>query len=70
MGDTVVAISQALPWPPSLEVSASYQAWVADPREFSHLPDGSARYKITLDLVVFADGLALGQCILRNQLKV
>jgi hypothetical protein len=37
------------------------QTWVADPRKFSHLPDGSlASYKITLDLVVFADGVIFG----------
>lgn len=35
--------------------------WVADPRKFSYLPDGSlASYKITLDLVVFADGSIFG----------
>jgi len=35
--------------------------WVADPRKFSHLPDGSlASYKISLDLVVFADGSTFG----------
>ena len=35
--------------------------WVADPRKFSYLPDGSlAGYKITLDLVVFADGSIFG----------
>lgn len=35
--------------------------WVADPRKFSHLPDGSlASYKIALDLVVFADGSNYG----------
>jgi len=35
--------------------------WVADPRKFSHLPDGSlASYKITLDLVVFAGGSTFG----------
>jgi hypothetical protein len=40
---------------------APQQAWVADPRKFSYLPDGSlARYKITLDLVVFADGSIFG----------
>lgn len=37
------------------------QTWVADPRKFSYLPDGSlASYKITLDLVVFADGSISG----------
>jgi hypothetical protein len=37
------------------------QTWVADPRKFSYLPDGSlASYKITLDLVVFADGAIFG----------
>jgi hypothetical protein len=37
------------------------QTWVADPRKFSHLPDSSlASYKITLDLVVFADGVIFG----------
>jgi len=36
-------------------------AWVADPRKFSFLPDGSlASYKISLDLVVFADGSTFG----------
>jgi hypothetical protein len=35
--------------------------WVADPRKFSYLADGSrARYKINLDLVVFADGSIFG----------
>jgi hypothetical protein len=37
------------------------QMWVADPRKFSILPDGSlASYKITLDLVVFANGSIFG----------
>jgi hypothetical protein len=36
-------------------------AWVADPRKFSFLPDGTlASYKITLDLVVFGDGSTFG----------
>jgi hypothetical protein len=36
-------------------------AWVADPRKFSYLPDGTlASYKITVDLVVFADGSTFG----------
>ena len=35
--------------------------WVADPRKFSHLQDGSlAAYKIDVDLVVFADGSTFG----------
>jgi hypothetical protein len=35
--------------------------WVADPRKFSYLPDGTlATYKINLDLVVFADGSTFG----------
>jgi hypothetical protein len=35
--------------------------WIADPRKFSHLSDGSlASYKISLDLVVFADGSTFG----------
>ena len=35
--------------------------WVAGPRRFSYLADGSrASYKITLDLVVFADGSTFG----------
>jgi hypothetical protein len=35
--------------------------WVADPRKFSHLADGSlATYTISLDLVVFADGSTFG----------
>lgn len=35
--------------------------WVAGPRKFSHLPDGSiSGYKITLDFVVFADGSTFG----------
>jgi hypothetical protein len=35
--------------------------WVADPRKFSRLPDGSlASYKIDVDLVVFADGSTFG----------
>ena len=37
------------------------QAWVADPRKFSYLGDGSlASYKITLDLVIYADGSIFG----------
>jgi hypothetical protein len=36
-------------------------SWVADPRKFSYLPDGTlASYKITVDLVVFADGSTFG----------
>jgi hypothetical protein len=35
--------------------------WVAGPRKFSYLSDGSpANYTITLDLVVFADGSMFG----------
>jgi hypothetical protein len=35
--------------------------WIADPRKFSHLPDGSlATYEINVDLVVFADGSTFG----------
>jgi hypothetical protein len=35
--------------------------WVVDPRKFSRMPDGSlANYKITVDLVVFADGSRFG----------
>lgn len=35
--------------------------WVVDPRKFSHAPDGSlARYRIVVDLVVFADGSMFG----------
>jgi hypothetical protein len=35
--------------------------WVAGPRKFSYLADGSrASYKITLDLVVFSDGSTFG----------
>lgn len=35
--------------------------WVVDPRKFSHGADGSlARYRIALDLVVFADGSTFG----------
>jgi hypothetical protein len=35
--------------------------WVAGPRKFSHSADGSlASYRITLDLVVFADGSTFG----------
>ena len=35
--------------------------WIVDPRKFSHGPDGSlARYRIALDLVVFADGSTFG----------
>jgi hypothetical protein len=35
--------------------------WVAGPRKFSHLPDGTlATYSITLDFVVFADGSTFG----------
>jgi hypothetical protein len=35
--------------------------WVADPRKFSHLSDGTlASYKIDLDVVVFADGSTFG----------
>jgi hypothetical protein len=40
---------------------APRQSWVADPRKLSYLPDGAlAGYKITLDLVVFADGSIFG----------
>jgi len=36
-------------------------SWIADPRKFSHLADGSpAPYTINLDLVVFADGSTFG----------
>jgi hypothetical protein len=36
-------------------------SWVAGPRKFSYLADGTrASYKITLDLVVFADGSTFG----------
>jgi hypothetical protein len=36
-------------------------AWLAGPRKFSHLDDGSlAAYKIDLDYVVFADGSTFG----------
>ena len=36
-------------------------SWIADPRKFSYLPDGTpASYKINLDLVVFADGSTFG----------
>jgi hypothetical protein len=36
-------------------------SWIADPRRFSHLADGSpAPYTINLDLVVFADGSTFG----------
>ncbi len=35
--------------------------WIADPRKLSYLVDGTpASYKITLDLVVFADGSTFG----------
>lgn len=35
--------------------------WVAGPRKFSYLPDGTlASYKISVDLVVFADGSTFG----------
>ena len=35
--------------------------WVADPRRFSYLPDGTpASYKISVDLVAFADGSTFG----------
>jgi hypothetical protein len=35
--------------------------WVADPRKFSYLPDGTlASYKIAVDLVVFANGSTFG----------
>jgi hypothetical protein len=35
--------------------------WIADPRKFPHLADGSlATYEISPDLVVFADGSAFG----------
>ncbi len=35
--------------------------WVADPRKFSYLSDGTrASYKMNLDLVVFADGSTFG----------
>ncbi len=37
-------------------------SWVAGPRKFFYLPDGSpADYTITLDLVVFADGSMFGR---------
>ncbi|HXW57478.1 MAG TPA: hypothetical protein VEJ67_17125 [Candidatus Cybelea sp.] len=37
------------------------QTWIADPRKFSHLADGSlAAYEIGVDLVVFADGSTFG----------
>jgi hypothetical protein len=40
---------------------APHQTWVADPRKFSYLSDGSlASYEITLDLVVFASGSIFG----------
>jgi hypothetical protein len=40
---------------------AAGSSWVADPRKFSYLTDGSpAPYKINLDLVVFADGSTYG----------
>jgi hypothetical protein len=43
------------------EYLAPGASWVADPRKFSYLADGSpASYKITLDLVVFADGTIFG----------
>jgi hypothetical protein len=36
-------------------------AWIADPRKYSYLPDGTpANYKITLDMVAFADGSIFG----------
>ena len=36
-------------------------SWIADPRKFSHLADGTlASYKINVDLVVFADGSTFG----------
>jgi hypothetical protein len=35
--------------------------WIADPRKFSYLSDGTpASYKIALDLIVFADGSTFG----------
>ena len=40
---------------------ATGSAWVADPRPFSYLPDGTlASYEIRVDLVVFADGSTYG----------
>jgi hypothetical protein len=36
-------------------------SWIADPRRFSYLPNGAlAAYRITLDLVAFADGTTYG----------
>jgi len=43
------------------EYLAPGATWVADPRKFSYLEDGKrAEYKITVDLVVFADGSIFG----------
>jgi hypothetical protein len=43
------------------EYLAPGATWVAGPRKFSHLPDGTlAAYSITLDFVVFADGTTFG----------
>lgn len=43
------------------EYLAPGSSWIADPRRFSHLADGSlAPYTINLDLVVFADGSTFG----------
>jgi hypothetical protein len=47
------------------------QTWVADPRKFSVLPDGSlASYKITPDLIVFADGSISGPMKSQESAKV
>jgi hypothetical protein len=43
------------------EYLAPGATWVADPRKFSYLEDGKrADYKITVDMVVFADGSIAG----------
>ena len=43
------------------EYLAPGATWVADPRKFSYLEDGKrADYKITVDMVVFADGSISG----------
>lgn len=43
------------------EYLAPGATWVADPRKFSYLEDGKrADYKITVGLVVFADGSIFG----------
>jgi hypothetical protein len=53
------------------EYLAPGATWVADPRKFSYLEDGRrADYKITVDLVVFADGSIFGPMESRESAEV